>query len=42
MEKLGALYQTGQGVPKDQALAVMWYRKSVAHGNAEHMEHLQL
>jgi TPR repeat protein len=41
MEKLGALYQFGQGVPKNPALATMWYRKSVELGNTANMENLR-
>lgn len=30
---LGAMYQGGQGVPRDYAEAIRWYRLAVAQGN---------
>ena len=31
---LGSVYQTGNGVPKDEVEAVKWYRKAADQGNA--------
>jgi TPR repeat protein len=31
---LGILYHDGQGVPRDDAEAVKWYRKAAEQGNA--------
>ena len=31
---LGLMYDNGQGVPKDEAEAVKWYRKAADQGNA--------
>jgi TPR repeat protein len=42
MEKLGLLYQLGQGVKQDNTLAAMWYRKSVQNGNTADMSNLKL
>ena len=33
--KLGAVYANGQGVEKDQAVAVKWYRKAAEQGNSD-------
>jgi len=32
---LGVLYDNGDGVPKDQRVAVMWYRKAAEKGNPQ-------
>ena len=32
--RLGYMYGTGQGVPKDDATAVSWYRKAAGQGHA--------
>ncbi len=32
---LGVLYDNGHGVPKDQRVAVMWYRKAAEKGNPQ-------
>ena len=31
--KLGAMYDTGSGVPQDDAEAVKWYRRAADHGD---------
>jgi TPR repeat protein len=31
--KLGKMYDKGQGVPQDQAMAVSWYRRAAAQGD---------
>jgi TPR repeat protein len=39
---LGALYENGDGVPEDPVEAATWYRKAVAHDNADAMNNLAL
>jgi uncharacterized protein len=37
MYRLGRMYATGDGVPKDEKEALNWYEKAAAAGNAEAM-----
>ena len=37
MYRLGRLYATGSGVPRDQVEAFDWYKRAAARGNAEAM-----
>src|ERR1022692_1369702 len=37
---LGLAYENGQGVPKDEAQAVSWFRKAAEQGNADAQERL--
>ena len=39
--KLGAMYDQGEGVPKDQAKAVEWWNKAAAQGNDAARESLE-
>ena len=34
------MYANGQGVPKDDAKAVEWYRKAAANGDSDAIEEL--
>ena len=38
---LGEMYETGDGVPRDFAKAIEWYRKSAEQGNADAKEWLK-
>lgn len=40
MAGLGKLHEEGEGVPRDIALAVEWYRRAAAAGNADAMHRL--
>jgi uncharacterized protein len=40
--KLGLMYQEGEGVPKNYAEAVKWYRKAAAQGDADARSKLAL
>lgn len=35
--RLGNLYYHGQGLPEDEKLAIFWWKKAAAHGNADAM-----
>jgi len=37
---LGTIYALGQGVPKDYAAALTWYRKAAEHGDAKAQNNL--
>jgi TPR repeat protein len=37
MYRLGRLYATGSGAPKDYKQALSWYRKAAAAGNSDAM-----
>src|SRR5580698_5904254 len=40
MNKMGALYETGKGVPQDYKLAMVWYRKAADGGYAVAMNNI--
>jgi TPR repeat protein len=42
MNGLGAMYRSGQGVPKDDGEAVKWFRKAAEQGNANAQNNLGL
>jgi hypothetical protein len=41
MSALGYMYETGRGVPQNDAQAVIWYRKGAEAGNAYAVEALK-
>jgi hypothetical protein len=41
MSNLGFMYENGEGVEKDRAQAVSWYRKAAAAGNEYALKRLK-